>query len=111
MKKVLILAAAISITAGGAVMAAPDDTWFGSSHGVSNGNGHGHAYGWSNRGDRSERRSHRRVVACSFSCGDGDGSHGGDSNGGSVSETPVPAAGFLLLAGLGAFAVAKRRKS
>ncbi len=113
MKKILVLATAMTLVGGVAALAAPGDTWFGSSYGVSKGNGHGYAYGLSKRNNRATKNRvvRRGVDNCVFSCGNGGGSNGSiDNHGGPTAVVPVPAAGFLLIAGLGAFAVTKRRK-
>ena len=113
MKKVLVVAAALTFAAG----AASAGSWGGfSSWGGWSSWGNSHVS--SHRGSSSSRWNrgpiirivqHIRSGGCLIFCSTRPPvTHPG--GGGGTSNVPVPAAGILLVAGLGGFAAMKRRK-
>ena len=109
MKKAVIIAAAITLAGGGAATASTFGHWFSPSYSSSHSGGHHFQRSVRIRDTLIQRLvgAERCLIRSSGRCRNvvtpGDG-------GGSTSDVPVPAAGFLLIAGLGAFALTKRRK-
>lgn len=113
MKKALLLAAAVSLASAGAASAVTLGS-YSSKSGMMKSFAYAHAYGKKVK-QKKLKMSKRESCDSFFRAADcstpGDVTVGnGNGNVDSPSEVPVPAAGFLLLAGLGAFALTKRRK-
>lgn len=105
MKNLLAIATALTLTGSGSALAA---TVLSGTAGMSNGNGNGYAYGLMKRDRVVKRAAQVQSVECVVLC---DGPAIVKQTDDPSPVVPAPAAGFLLLGGLGALAVAKRRKT